>query len=135
MDEWIAHSILVESFQALNLSPIAYEQREFTPPADGSTWYGIHNLPAERVPATLGDAGDDRYAGVFQIDVSTEQGQGVRPALTKAAAITAHYRAGRSFTRGANSVRIERSQASPARRDSVRLVVSVSVYWETRINR
>lgn len=137
MSEWKVHSALVSSFTALGIpaTNVAYEQREFTPPADGSLWYSLNNLPGGRDPNTLGDAGEDLYTGVFQIDVWGQQGQGVRPVLEAAGALTAYYKAGRSFTKDGQAVRIRKSELSTPRRDGVRLVSSVSVYWSAAIPR
>ena len=137
MSEWKVHQALVASFVALGIpaANTAYEQREFTPPADGSLWYALNNLPGGRDPKTLGDAGEDEYAGVFQIDVYGQQGQGVRPVLEAAGALTAYYKAGKSFIKDDQAVRIRKSELSTPRRDGVRLVSSVSVYWSAAIPR
>lgn len=141
MSEWKVHSALVDSFldlmdvMGIPYTHVAIEQREFTPPADASMWYALSNLPGGRDPRTLGQYGDDEYAGVFQIDVSGQQGQGVRPVLEAAGALTAHYTAGKSFTKDGQAVRIRKSELSTPRRDGVRLVSSVSVYWSAAIPR
>lgn len=137
MSEWTVHQTLVAAFQALGIpqAKVAYENQPFTPPADGSMWYGITNLPASRDPLTLGDDGDDRYVGVFQIDIYGPQGEGVKAVLQAASAMTANYSAGTKFTHSGQAVLVRKSEISQPRRDGVRLVVSVSVYWSASIPR
>lgn len=133
--EWSVHSALVASFVGLALGPTAYEEREFTPPASNVIWYALFNLPAGRTPDSLGDAGQDDYAGVFQIDVNGPIGEGVRSVIDAAGAITAFYTAGKRIVSGAQTVTIRKSELSQPRKDDVRLTVSVSVYWSSMISR
>lgn len=138
MTAWDVHSALVDSFTGMGLvdeSRIAFEQREFTPPADAGFWFKLFNMPAERVPATLGDEGLDRYAGVFQIDVNGPAGEGVRTLIETAGSIVQHYTAGKRFSKNGQSVFIEKSQMTPVRKDGVLAKVSISVFWHSMIPR
>lgn len=135
MSEWKVHSALVSAFNSLGHSDddTAYEQREFTPP-DG-LYYSLFNLPADRVPLTLGSDGEDDYVGVFQIDVVSKTGEGVRTIIEAAQVLTAFFTAGTWLNKDGQAVFIRRSQMSQPRKQDVRLVVSVSVFWQARIKR
>lgn len=141
MSEWKVHATLIDSFLDLMdglgipYTHVAIEQREFNPPADASMWYALANIPSARDPRTMGQYGNDEYVGIFQIDVSGQQGQGVRPVLEAAGVLTAHYTAGKSFTKDGQAVRIRKSEVASPKRIGVRLVVSVSVYWSAAIPR
>ena len=133
--EWNVQSALVSSFAALDLGPTSYENREFTPPDDGSLWYEVFTLPGGRDPATLGDGGEDEYVGVFQVDVNGPIGEGVRTIIESASAITAYYTAGRTIRKNGQTVKITRSEMGPARPGESAAVVSVSVYWRAMVPR
>lgn len=137
MSELNVHLALVSAFNSLGHSPAdtAYEQREFTPPADGTIYYELFNLPADRSPVTLGSEGQDVYVGVFQINVVGPSGEGVRSIIEAAQELTAFFTAGTWVNHAGQAVFIRRSQMSQPRKDDVRLVVSVSVFWQAHITR
>lgn len=137
MTEWNVHSALINSFEIVREPglTVAYEQRPTTPPADGSLYYALFNLPAGKTPRTLGMDGQDEYTGVFQVDVVGPNAEGVSKVVKEASRLSAFYTAGRRFSKDGQEVIIRRSQISQARPDGVHLTVSVSIYWTAYINR
>lgn len=133
--EWDVQSALVTSFDALDLGPTSFENREFTPPNDGSLWYELFTLPGGRDPFTMGDEGDDEYTGVFQIDVNGPVGEGTRTIVDAAGFLTAFYKAGKVVSSNGRDVKIHRSEISQARPGAASVVISVTVYWRTMIPR
>jgi hypothetical protein len=136
--EWLVYSALVTSFNALNLGPTAYPEREFDPPTDDSIWYEVFNIPAARDPDTLGDEGEDMFVGVFQVDVNGPVGDGIRRLTEAACVVTANYTAGKKYIKDEQEVLIRKADMTQARRsetNSATLTISVSVYYYSMIKR
>lgn len=55
--------------------PIAYEDRAFTPPADGASYLMAFLLPANAISDDL-EGAHTGYAGLFQVSVVTKSGVG-----------------------------------------------------------
>ena len=66
-------------------------------PETGEPWAAVHVLPSQPGVATLGDSGQDRHDGVFQIDLNWPLNTGDTPLLLKADEIAARFKAGARF--------------------------------------
>ena len=76
--------------------PWAKPGKDFDPET-GEPWASIHVLPAQPGVATLGDTGQDRHDGVFQIDLNWPLDSGDSPLLAKADEVARRFRAGTRF--------------------------------------
>lgn len=85
--------------------PVAYPNNPHSP-VDGQPFLRATWLPGEPFQSSLGDAGYNRYVGLFQIDVFWPADQGlVRPAEV-AAATAAHFKRGTVIDREGLEIRV-----------------------------
>lgn len=113
---------------------IAYEGKDFTPPASGK-WAAIFNLRAGTSVASLGVSGQDEHAGVLQIDVSVPENTGTGTLLTDADALRAYFVAGTYFTYSGQSVLVRHCDVSSIRQVDGYLRISASVTYTARSTR
>lgn len=107
--------------------PIAFQDVQFTPPAEGAPFLRTMLIPAPPITPML----DERATverGIYQIMLSYPTGNGPRAAEAKAAAIQEHFPAllplGDGLrTRGKPTI-------SPPISDPARTLLAVSVRWE-----
>lgn len=85
---------------------IAWPNISFDPPTAG--YLRATPVPNLASQVTLGDAGKNRFGGLFQVDVFWPQNDGIRPALERAGAVAAHFKRGTVLTRDGINVRITR---------------------------
>jgi hypothetical protein len=122
---------LIAAYQASGLGlPTAYDGEEFTPPANGSAWARVTQLPSGNEIRSLGVGGMDRQQGILQIDFSTELGSGRATLLGYVQAMFDQFVGGQSFTSGGQAVRIRIAERSNIREADGYQRVTVSVYWE-----
>lgn len=131
-------SALVKGFTDANLvsvERVAWENKAFTPPADGF-WASVFFLPAADTPvATLGPTGRDEASGVLQIDLNYPTGNGDKDAGEMADSVRALFKAGSRFPFSGIEVIVSSSGRSPGRVVGNYWRVSVSVYFYSHINR
>lgn len=107
--------------------PIAFQDVQFTPPAEGAPFLRTTLIPAPPITPTL----DEQVVvqrGIYQIMLSYPTGNGPRAAETKAAAIQTHFPALLALgdglrTRGKPTI-------SPPIADEARTLLAVSVRYE-----
>lgn len=131
------NAALVSAYQAMDLQlPTAYEMRDFRPPASGA-WARVLTAPATRTVATLGDGGEDKISGFFQIDVFFPENIGTAPVLRTMDTIHNYFHPGRRFVYDGQEVRIRRTSLTPARRstDSASYRSTVTAYWDSSTTR
>lgn len=131
------NSALVQSYKDLGLSlPTSYETRDFSPPSN-TAWAAVFNLPASLAPDTLGDEGQNKYVGVFQIDFHSTENSGTAILLNYGDTVITAYKLGRRLIYETQNVRIRRASPSSIRRTEggAGYVLSMSVYWEAWMSR
>jgi hypothetical protein len=128
---------LVQAYSDMALGlPTAYETLDFAPPA-GLAWAALYNVPADLAVASLGDGGQNRYVGFFQIDFHAPENTGTFALLNWADLCQINFRAGRTLAYQGQAVKIIRSVPSSIRRsgNSADYVLSMSIYWRADMNR
>jgi hypothetical protein len=131
------NAALVTAYQDVNLGlRTAYEVRDFRPPADG-TYAAVYNLYGDAGPATMGETGEDNYAGIFQVSIYVPENSGTGQLHTHADSLLSYFKAGRSFIYNGQEVKVRRSSPSPIRKDpeSASYIISVSIRWDARSQR
>lgn len=138
MSELDVERALRQSFADLAVADAAHTSlpnREFSPPADASTYYELSFVSAGRDPNTLGQNGEDRYTGFMQVNVNAKQNTGSSDTTAKAQALTAFYTAGKQFEYNGQVVTVRKSEMNPPMPSGVRWVQPVTVYWYADIQR
>ncbi len=77
----------------VGVPPIAQENKPYNP-TKGSLYIRATNIPGDTVQASLGDNGEDRTIGIYQIDVFAEAGKGRKAAEQMADNIASHFKRG-----------------------------------------
>ncbi|MEJ8571228.1 DUF4128 domain-containing protein [Microbaculum marinum] len=85
--------------------PIAWPNVDFDPPSE-ATWLRATWLPAETAPATLGEGGENRHSGLFQVDVFVPLEIGHIVPTEYAGAIARAFKRGSDFTSDGVTVRV-----------------------------
>lgn len=116
--------------------PIAYENAKFDPPTDGK-WAAMFIIPAALDPATLGDAGQDEYLGVLQIDLNVPLRSGTGVLKQWADRLREYYKAGRRLAYNGQEVLIRKGEPSSTRRseNGLSFVISYSVTFRALLTR
>lgn len=135
------NAALVTAFQSAmstlgEVVPVAYEGRDFSPPANGK-WLQIFNVPAERAVATLGTGGEDNLAGFFQINIYTPENTGTAPIYDLADHFLRFFQHGKILTYSGTEVRVHRSEATGIQKgsNSASQTISLTFYWNSRKQR
>ena len=79
-----------------NTTNVALSNKSFTPPDNGS-WFELYFLPAEPVPASLGENAQNRWTGIFQIDICVPLNAGDGEVNDKYSYITELFKRGTTF--------------------------------------
>ena len=98
---------LLARLATLTLSPamsVAYPNVEFTPPEDG--YLRAQHFPNTTNQITLGDTGENRHIGLFQVDVFWPKGAGEIAPKERAALVAAHFKRGTTITQDGLAIRI-----------------------------
>ncbi len=116
--------------------PTDYPAKSFNPPKDDK-WARVRNFPADNSVATLGDDGEDNYAGFFQIDLFQPQDGGTKTLNDKADEYRRYFSAGRRFTYQGQEVVIRRAVPSGigSAEGFADDVITITVYWYSRFQR
>jgi len=88
------------------LPPVAWENKNYKPVKD-TLYLRPTILPAETVQATLGDNGTDSNSGIYQIDVFTPSGKGIKAAIEMADKIANLFKRGTYITYNGRTVRVK----------------------------
>lgn len=89
------------------------------------------HIPSPTSQITLGDDGQNRHVGTFQVDVFWRVGQGLSAPLARAGAIAAHFRRGTVLVNGSIAVRVIRPPSvGPALQEPTHLMVPVSIRYQ-----
>lgn len=115
--------------------PTAYIGSDYKP--TGASFAELHLLPADRYPSTLGEIGQDRMLGIFQVDFNVTENSGSKELFAMVDLICTYFKAGLIIPYGFHSVRIRRAVPSPMGRSEkiAGSVMSVSVYWQAEVER
>ena len=83
---------------------VAWPNVDFDPPAEG--YLAVNHFPAITDQVTLGDLGQNRHTGMFQVSVFVPEGDGSIAAMDVAGEIIAQFKRGTTLTSGGLSIRI-----------------------------
>jgi hypothetical protein len=86
-------------------------------------------MPGEPEQAALGDLGENRLVGVYQISVFEPTGEGAGPAEVVAEGLIAAFKRGSAFTGGSVTVRVQKVWRGVAIQDGDWYHIPVSVMW------
>lgn len=111
------------------------ENQAFTP-SGKSKWYIFSFLPNTPNVATLGSGGQDAFDGICQIDINIPTGTGKDGVKEDLDALRLAFTAGARFPYSSASVIIKScGRNGPGRKVDAFHRFTVSIGWETRINR
>ena len=110
--------------------PTAYEAKDFNPPS--GPWARVINFPADKYVNSLGDEGQDKNTGFFQIDFFVPENDGTGRILGYADSALSYFRNGRRFYYQGQEVQVRRSSMSQIHRDETlaSLGITLSIYWD-----
>lgn len=104
-------SKILEAFlsrlSSLSLTPameVAWPDKPFDPPEQG--YLRATHVPNTVTQVTLGDAGQNRYRGIYQVSVFWKRGATEIVAREKADLVAAHFKRGTTLSNGGLSIRI-----------------------------
>jgi hypothetical protein len=117
------------ALSSLSISNIAYEGRDFTPPAANTKWAAVFNLPASSPPSSLGEGGQDEHLGILQIDLNYPLNGGTQPHLAAADSIGTAFKAGTRFTYMGQCVLVRSCERGRIRNEDGWLRLSISITW------
>ena len=94
MSQAIAFEALAAHTKAFtNETPTAWPNVDFKRPASGQ-FYRVQSFPTEANQVELGDAGRNRFRGLWQVSVYVPEGQGLRKGLATAQEAADHFKRG-----------------------------------------
>lgn len=85
--------------------PIAWENTPYDP-TKGTLYIRPTNIPGDVSQVTLGESGEDRFIGIYQIDVFGEAGKGRKVVEQMADTIASHFKRGTDLTYNAHSLTV-----------------------------
>jgi hypothetical protein len=121
----------VQDFNTNNYR-IAVDNKDFEKPADGSPWFRL--LIEEGTPRAR-SFGHDEYSGYLQLDVNTKLQQGEAQSDEIAQVAATFFRAGRVLKYGDTEAVVRSCARSRGREVDGWWRVSLTVYWDARIDR
>lgn len=110
----------------------AWENVRFTP-VTGEAWVRMRLQPTSRRAAARGDQAQDRFQGLFIVDVFQPLDKGPSIADTLADAICDAYNTQITLTRNTTTVRFDYSERSAGIPDAPWYMVPVFIAWYTYI--
>lgn len=131
-EEWAR----VNSTTLVDELPTAYENVEFEHP-NGTPWAAVFMLASPSNVGSLGDNGDDEFSGIFQIDLMYPLGEGIFRVNEAIDLIREEFKAGKYLTYSGGTQYVLINACSPAirQKEDSFYRATISVEWETRINR
>lgn len=98
-------------------------------------WLALHNMRAGGEPVTVGDAGEDNFEGIMQVDINTLLNGGTGEALNLADVITREFPAGRALSHDGTVVKVRGTSLSPGRIVGAFYRLSLSIRYYVRMQR
>jgi hypothetical protein len=96
-DVFAALATRTEATAGTTTAQFAWPNVDFVPPASGP-YFRIQSFPTEAVQASLGDGGQNRFRGLWQIDVFAPEGEGLTDGLVLAQAFATQFKRGLALT-------------------------------------
>jgi hypothetical protein len=115
----------------LTLSPmpsIAWENVEYTP-TPGIPYLMPFLLPGEPVQAELGQAGQNRHVGIYQVSVYSPSGKGVGDISTLRDKVIDLFKRGTVLTYSATSLTIQKSFGGPTMQETDWIHLPVTIRY------
>jgi len=123
---------LLAHLSSLTLVPaksVAWPNVDFDPPDSG--YLGVQLFPASTNQIALGDTGQNRHRGVFQVSVFWELGEGELDAQEAAASVAAHFKRGTQLLQDGLYVRVlTPPTVGPAVYDKKYIQIPVSIEYQ-----
>lgn len=116
---------------------LGVQNEGFDKPTDGKTpWAFVYYMPNEPSVATLGDAGEDAFTGLLQVDLNYPLNQGEFDVMETAGKLSAFFKAGKALTFEEVTAKVQWCGPSGSGREvDGWWRVSVRVGWYSRISR
>lgn len=113
---------------------VSWPNKVFNAPAD-TLWCGVHWMPGDRVPITLGIGGEDEFSGFVQVDVNLPQDKGDMASENILQSLEDWFVSGRKLDYDGQVVMIERVSRGPGRLVDPNWRESIDIYFTSRIQR
>ena len=110
---------------------VAWENRHFKPPTDGSLYLRQYNMPVSTRIADLGSDANDYTVGIYQVDVVGIAGKGKAAIYELADKVADHFRTGVRVQYNGISVRITQVERAAITIDERSAFMPITVYYES----
>ena len=110
---------------------VAWENRHFTPPTDGTLYLKQSNLPNDTNQADLGTNGTDYTIGIYQVDVIAPTGKGKAAIYALADQVADQFKRGTVMVYNSITVRIMAVSRAQMLIDEQNAIIPISVEYET----
>jgi hypothetical protein len=108
--------------------PIAWPNKEFSPPADRK-WLRVNDLPLPTQPFALAVGGTNEYTGLIQIDVFQPLNEGIAKARAIAGVIAAAFQPRSKLYRAGLTVKITQTSLGPILTEPLNIMLPVTVRY------
>ncbi|MDD2321903.1 MAG: phage tail terminator-like protein [Geobacteraceae bacterium] len=116
-DQMLRTAFMTRLLSLPSVPAIARENEQFTPPANAP--YLRPTLgPGEPFQAELGESGQNRHVGIYQISVFYPAKTGTAAAGALVASIVAHFKRGTTLVHAGQPITITKAYASAMRQDT-----------------
>lgn len=109
---------------------IAWPNVEFAP-TTGTTHFIARFVPVTRRPITQGPTPEQRYEGLFMIDIRTPEGLGAAAGMGHADALQTRFNGSSSITTANATVRIDYGEAKLPLHDPPFYVIPFEIGWHS----
>ncbi|MDA3832280.1 MAG: phage tail terminator-like protein [Spirochaetales bacterium] len=110
------------------LPSIAWENVAFTP-VIGTSYLQPFLLPGEPYQAEIGEAGQNRHTGIYQVSIYAPTGSGVGDINTLAGTICDHFKRGTVLTYSTTTLTIKKAFLGPMMTDTDWLHLPVTIQY------
>jgi hypothetical protein len=110
------------------LPDVAWENLDYQP-VQGVSYLRPTHIPASTNQAALGNSGEDRHDGIYQVDVIAEAGKGKGAAYTLADQVADHFARGTDLTYNGLTVTIRNTPRLTGRTSNGWFIVPVEVQY------
>lgn len=108
---------------------VAWQNIEFDPVA-GSPWVRPSMLPGEPYQAALGESGENRCVGVYQVSVFYPAGNGSGTARAMVDTLITAFKRGTRLTYGGYTVEIKKAYPNPPLQEMQWYHIPVTIQWK-----
>ena len=116
------------TFATANGLVVAWQNTHFEP-TPGSPWLEPFILPGEPSQAALGETGENRCVGIYQVKVKYPAGEGSGDARVMADTLITAFKRGTKLTYGVYNIEIKKAYQSPAIQKADWYYIPVTIQW------